>query len=90
MGYVANPPANGSCPSNCSCSVLFLDAIIHCTSNSFPGLDQPDMEIMSSKAFEIYWKLKSSQLSCELDCSLPLPPCIKYDIGTHYDQPNTC
>jgi hypothetical protein len=83
MGCVANPPANGSRPSNCSCPALFLDAIIHRTSNSFPRLDQPDMEMMSSKASEIYWKLKSSQLSCELDCSLPLPPCMAYVIGPH-------
>jgi hypothetical protein len=36
---------------------------------------------MFSKASEIYWKEKSVQLSCELDCSFPLlPPCMEHDI----------
>jgi hypothetical protein len=49
MGHVANPPADGSC-RNCSWSALFLDVIIHRTSNSFPGLDQP-----SSHSFPLLW-----------------------------------
>jgi hypothetical protein len=39
--------------------------------------------MMSSKASKIYWKVKSVQLSCELDCSLPLPPYMEYDMGGH-------
>jgi hypothetical protein len=38
---------------------------------------------VSSKASEIYWEVKSVQLTCELDCSLPLPPCMEYNIGQH-------
>jgi hypothetical protein len=54
-------------------------------SNSSPSLDQPDTEMISSKASEIYWKVKSVQLSCELDFSLPLvlPPLMEHNIGQH-------
>jgi hypothetical protein len=41
---------------------------------------------MTSKATEIYWYEKSVQLSCELDSSLPLPPCMVYDIGQFVDD----
>jgi hypothetical protein len=59
---------------------LFLDSIVQGTSNSFPGLDQPDTQTMTSKATKIFWYKKAVQLSCKLDCSLPLPLCIAHNI----------
>jgi hypothetical protein len=42
-------------------------------------------EMMTSKAAEIYWKIKSVQLRCELDVSVPLPPCIEDSIRQHIE-----
>jgi hypothetical protein len=86
MPSVANPPVNGSCPRNCSCSALFLNVIIQRASSTFSGLDQLDTQTMTSRATEIYWNEKSVQLSCKLDCSLPLPPCMVYDIGQYVED----
>jgi hypothetical protein len=53
------------------------------------GLDHPDTETMTAKAAEFYWKEKSVQLSCTLDCSLPLPACMENDIGRYIEAETT-
>jgi hypothetical protein len=87
MPSLANP--NGTCPHKCSCSALFLDVTIQRTSNSMPGLDHPDTETIIAKAAEFYWKEKSVQLGCTLDCSLPLPVCMEEDIGRYVEAATT-
>jgi hypothetical protein len=85
MGYLANPLANGSCPSNCSCSALFWDVIIHRTCNSFSQFEPARYGIDFHQGFQdlLEGEVSPAQLSCDLDCSLPLPPCVEYDTGQH-------
>jgi hypothetical protein len=90
--------ANGTCPENCKCAVLFMDAIVQRTLKfvAFNGKDEPDISgkdemegvipptrVLWRKAAEIYWEEKSEQLSCELDSSLPVPPCMEELVGAY-------
>ncbi len=69
--------ANGTCPENCKCAVLFMDAIVQRTLKfvAFNGKDEPDISgkdemegvipptrVLWRKAAEIYWEEKSEQL----------------------------
>ena len=90
--------ANGTCPENCKCTVLFMDAIVERTLKfvAFNGKDEPDIggnddmegvipptPVLWRKAAEIYWNEKSEQLSCELHSSLPVPPCMEDLVGAY-------
>jgi hypothetical protein len=47
-------------------------------------LSQPSPVLSHKKAAKIYWKERSIQLvSCDLDSSLPLPPCMEDDVGRY-------
>jgi hypothetical protein len=42
-----------------------------------------------AKAAEFYWKEKSGQLGCTLDCSLPLLVCMEDNIGQNIEAATT-
>jgi hypothetical protein len=56
---------------------------IHGNDNPEERATPPSRVLVSRKAAKIYWKEKSVQLSCELDCSLPLPLCMEDNAGRY-------